>query len=107
MPGWLTRVLRRVVSLATEGKIRITGKALFELGSIEMGLDAEDVRDVLMRLEESDSAGRLASADTDEWMYMFKPRLFDETVYVKLILRAECVVVSFHREGGEDHEEDV
>ena len=51
--------------------------------------------------------GRLESAATGEWMYLFKPRLAGMVVYVKLILRNDCVVVSFHEDEGVGHEEDA
>jgi hypothetical protein len=38
-------------------------------------------------------------------MYVFKPSVASTTVYVKLILRAECLVVSFHEDEGESDEE--
>lgn len=31
-------------------------------------------------------------------MYIFRPRIAGIEVYLKLILRGECVVVSFHEE---------
>jgi hypothetical protein len=38
-------------------------------------------------------------------MYVFKPRVDEATIYLKLILREECVVVSFHEdENGNDEE---
>ncbi len=39
-------------------------------------------------------------------MYVFKPTLFGSILYVKLILRADCIVVSFHEDEGAGHEED-
>jgi hypothetical protein len=54
-----------------------------------------------------DSAGRLKSPTTGEWAYVFKPLLAGTVLYVKLILRNNCVVVSFHEEEGEGHEEDA
>jgi hypothetical protein len=40
---------------------------------------------------------------TGEWAYV----LPGTVLYVKLILRNDCVVVSFHEDEGEDHEEDA
>ena len=31
-------------------------------------------------------------------MYVFKPRVGGDTLYLKLILRSECVVLSFHED---------
>ena len=36
---------------------------------------------------------------------LFKPSVAGTTVYLKLILRAECLVVSFHEDEGESDEE--
>ena len=73
---------------------------------MELGLDEEDACDILAKLAVEDSAGRLASAATGEWMYLFKPELAGTVLYVKLILRSNCVVVSFHEDEGGSNEED-
>jgi hypothetical protein len=39
-------------------------------------------------------------------MYLFKPSLGAATIYVKVILRGDCIVVSFHEGEGEGHEEE-
>ncbi len=61
---------------------------------------------VLRRIRPSDSRGRVASDTTGEWMYVFKPYVGDRVLYVKLIVRDGCIVVSFHEDEGEAHEED-
>ena len=104
MPRWLPRVLKRIHDLAAEGRYRLTYKALWEVGNL--GLAPEDVQDVLVSLGPSDSAGRVASGTTGEWMYVFKPYVAGRVLYVKLIVRDGCVVVSFHEDEGESHEED-
>ncbi len=105
MPGWLSRALTRVHRLAAEERVRLTYKALRE--AAELGLGAEDVCDVLAGVRAADSAGRLVSERTGEWMYIFKPTVGSAIVYVKLILRSDCVVVSFHEDNGDGHEEDA
>lgn len=50
--------------------------------------------------------GGLASNATGEWMYIFKPRVEMTIIYVKVILRSNCVVVSFHIDEGFGHDED-
>ncbi len=51
--------------------------------------------------------GRLRSSSTDEWMYVFKPPAAADVIYVKLILRHDCIVVSFHEdEGGRNEDEE-
>jgi hypothetical protein len=57
-------------------------------------------------LTTDDSAGRLESAATGEWMYLFKPRLAGMVLYVKLIVRSNCVVISFHEDEGDLHDEE-
>ena len=51
-------------------------------------------------LRAEDSAGRLRVGATGEWMYLFKPQLAGTVLYVKLIVRNDCVVVSFHEDEG-------
>ncbi len=47
----------------------------------------------------------LVSDATGEWMYVFKPDVGGIAIYVKLIPRDGCLVVSFHEdEDGHDEE---
>lgn len=106
MPRWLPKVLTRVRELAATRSVLFTLKARRELAGLEAGLDEEDACDLLAALKAEDSAGRLQSAATGEWMYLFKPQVAGTTLYLKLILRSSCVVVSFHEdEGGQDEED--
>src|SRR5437868_1829050 len=105
MPTWLPRALTRVQELASARRVLFTLKALRELAALGFGLDEEDARDVLMALTAQDSAGRLRSMVTGEWMYVFKPSLAGVVLYLKLIIRSDCIVVSFH-EDEEEHDED-
>src|SRR6266699_4910834 len=98
MPGWLAKALKRISERATAHEVVFTLKARRELASLELGLDEEDACDILARLKTGDSAGRLKSAGTGEWMYLFKPGLSGAVLYVKLILRSNCVVISFHED---------
>ena len=104
MPRWLPKVLKRIHELAAAGEIRLTYKA--EREALLLGLSPEDVRDVIVGLGARDSAGRLASETTGEWMYVFKPYVGGQIIYVKLVVREDCVVVSFHEDEGGGHEED-
>ena len=97
-------MLKRVHQLATSGGLRFTYKAMREAAGLS--LSPEDVREVLADLTTGDSIGRLASETTGEWMYVFKSQVGKQTVYIKIVLRDHCVVVSFHGDEGEDHEED-
>ena len=99
MPRWLQDVLARVRELASAGKVRFTDKALRELVSLELGLDLDDACDVLKKLTATDSAGRIRSAITREWTYVFKPTITGTQLYLKIILRGDCIIISFHEEG--------
>ncbi len=107
MPRWLPKVLTRVRELAAARKVVFTLKARRELASLGIGLDEEDACDVLAKLAVEDSAGRLESAWTGEWMYLFKPQLAGVVLYLKLILRNDCLVASFHEDEGTGHEQDA
>ena len=39
-------------------------------------------------------------------MYVFKPGVGGQIIYVKVVLREHCLVVSFHEDEGTEHEED-
>jgi len=95
--------LERVHALAAEGSVRFTLKALQELAVLD--LDADDAVEVLQGLTARDSAGRIVTAHSGEWMYVFKPALGETTLYLKLVLRTDCVVVSFHEEESSDDED--
>ena len=102
---WATSVLRQIRGLAVQRKVRFTLKAFQELGRLGMGLDEDDACDVLANLTPNDLMGRLVSEKTGEWMYVFKPSVSGIVVYVKVVLRADCVVISFHEEEESDEDE--
>ena len=101
---WATSVLRQIRGLAAQRKVRFTLKAFQELGRLGMGLDEDDACDVLANLAPGDLVGRLLSEATGEWMYVFKPAVGATVVYVKVVLRADCVVISFHEEEESDED---
>lgn len=104
MPGrWLTIALRRIKDLAIARQVAFTLKALRKLA--ELGLDEEDACDVLAGLTAEDCTGRKRSATTGEWMYVFKPDAAGTVLYVKLILRSDRVLISFHEDEDGPHEE--
>ncbi len=76
--------------------MRFTLKALQELA--DLGLDEADACHLLRGLQATDSSGRLRSEQTDEWLYVFVRRVASEAIYVKLVLRSDCVIVSFHEQ---------
>jgi hypothetical protein len=102
---WLPAVVARIRELAAQRRVRFTMKALRELTALDLGLDEEDACDVLANLATSDFIGRLRSKKTGEWMYVFKPGVGEVVVYVKVILRNDCVVISFHEPEGQNHED--
>src|SRR5687767_3550326 len=101
MSRWLPQVLRRIAELAAQRQVRFTLKARRELAGLDTGLDEQDVCQLLTELTTQDSAGRLQSHATGEWMYVFKPALAGTVLYVKIVLRADCIVVSFHEDQAE------
>ena len=106
MARWLPRILARICELAAARHVAFTLKSRRELASLGFGLDEEDACNILENLSARDSAGRLESKATGEWMYVFKPLLAGTVLYVKIILRNECIVISFHEDEGDGHEEE-
>jgi hypothetical protein len=103
---WLQAVLARIRGLAAERRVRFTLKALRELAALDMGLDEEDACHVLATLVASDFAERRVSRRTGEWMYIFRPSVGGLIVYLKLVLRGECVGISFHQEEEQSDEDE-
>lgn len=99
--------MARIRELAAQRKVHFTLKALRELAELDMGLDEEDACDVLASLIASEFAERLRSKGTGEWMYVFKPDVGGVRVYLKVILRTDCVVISLHEaEEDQSHEDE-
>lgn len=93
---WLSKALKRIKELAAARKVAFTLKALGEL--IELGFDEDDACEVLSELTADDYAGRQSSVLTGEWLYVFKPEVAGTLLYVKVVLRTNCVLISFHRD---------
>ena len=104
MRQWVSKVLRRIRKLARDRQVWFTLKARREIATLGIGLDERDACEVLAELGPEDSAGRIRSMATQEWMYVFKPELSGTTLYVKLLLREQCLVVSFHADEGESND---
>jgi len=104
-PRWLPAVVAKIRELAAQRTVRFTLKALRELAALDMGLDQEDGCDVLANLATSDFVERVGSKKTGEWMYVFRPTVGGVVLYVKVILRSECVVISFHEEEDQSDED--
>jgi hypothetical protein len=106
MSKWLSVVLTRIRELAMKRKVRFTLKALRELAGLEFGIDVEDAVEVLVGLKDSDSAGRLISRQTGEWLYVFKPHVGGKIIYLKLALRGDCVLISFHEDQEDESDKE-
>jgi hypothetical protein len=105
MPRWLPRVLARIHRLAAEGKVQFTEKAFEELRGLPLGISVQDAHNILENLTAGECARRRVSREAEEWLYVFKPRIAEIVLYVKVALRADCVVISFHEEGGDDDQD--
>ena len=106
MPSWLTRVLARIHELATLRKVVFARKAARELELLDLPIDQEDALEVLRHLSAEDFSARFMSDLSDEWMYVFKPRVGGLLLYVKVIVRQKCRLISFHKDRGGDDDED-
>jgi Motility quorum-sensing regulator, toxin of MqsA len=82
--------------------VRLTVKALTEARELDLG--ANDVIDALLALSPTDSAGRMRSTRSSEWRYVFNPMVGETVLYVKVALRDDCVVVSFHKDEGNEED---
>jgi hypothetical protein len=97
-PSWLLKTLDQVRRSGREGGVRFTFKALRELAALELGLDETDVCGILAELSEEDFRSRLVSAITLEYLYIFTPKIAGIEIYLKIVVRAHCVVISFHED---------
>jgi len=104
-PRWAARVLAEIRRLVALGRVRFTLKATQELAALELGLDEQDAVQILSELRVADLRGRVESERTPEWLYVCKPEVGGINLYIKLIVRSECVVISFHEDEGDADEE--
>jgi hypothetical protein len=103
-PRWASRVLVEIHRLAALGRVRFTLKATEELATLDIGLDESDALQILSELRLADLVGRVESESAPEWLYVFKPEVGDMVLYLKLIVRADCVVISFHEDEDDGDE---
>ena len=71
-----------------------------------LGLDEDGACDLLAGLTPSDFAERILSEHTAEWMYVIKPVVASTRLYVKVIIRGDCVVISLHGDEVPDEQAD-
>jgi hypothetical protein len=69
-----------------------------EMAALDPPAHVDDVMETLEQLEPEDWVGRLTSPVTGDSMYVFKPMTLFGPLYVEVVLRNDCVVVSFHEE---------
>jgi hypothetical protein len=103
MPRWQVLAIARIREFAIARQVRFTLKARRELALLPFAFDEGDACEVLAQLTSRDCAGRIPSTATGEWLYLFKLTLGGTLLYIKVIIRGQCVVVSFH-EDGEPHD---
>lgn len=104
MPSWIAKALERIKKRVAASAVLFTLKARRELP--HLALDEDDACGVLSSLRTEDSAGRLRSAGTGEWMYVFRPRVGGAVLYIKLILRSNFILISFHEDKDDEYEEE-
>ena len=90
--------VRRIRELASRRAVRVTLKAMDEMTALEPPADIDDVVEVLAGLADGDWACRIFSQVTGEAMHVFRPTTVFGPLYVKVIIRTNCIVVSFHEE---------
>lgn len=102
-PRWLPGIIDRIRQLAQEGQVRFTLKAVRELAQLELGLDETDACEILEGLKNSDFRSRIVSTITPEYLYVFVPKVAGVEIYLKVVLRANCVVISFHEDRKDEN----
>ena len=99
MPTWVFRALIRLRGLAASGRLRFTDKALAEM--LALGLSRGDVLLILADLSPSAEPTRTRSSHGPEWMYEFRPKTPGLSLYLKVVLRHEGVLISCHEDQTE------
>ena len=107
MPRWLGEVLKAVHRNARRGSVRVTYKALHEMAALEPSISPDEARQVLQGLDRASFRHRLRSIRSAEWLYVFRATWCGEAVYIKILLRAECTIISFHPEASDDELEET
>lgn len=98
IPRWLDEVMERIRQAARDGNVRFTLKALRELAALDLELDETDVCEILLELQTKDFRSRIVSDLTSEYLYIFAPQVAGLEIYVKVVIRSHCVVISFHED---------
>jgi hypothetical protein len=106
MARWRWVVTSRVRAFASEGRVRFTNKAGLELKALVLPLGHDEALDVLASLTPDEASGQLRSSVSGEWLYVYRPLVAGVLLYIKLALREDCVVISFHTEEDQGEKED-
>ena len=69
-----------------------------EIAILEIGIDETDICEILKNITALDFFEIIKSKITDEWMYVFKITIETTLVYLKLILRDNCIIISCHED---------
>jgi len=99
VPRWVPRVLTRIRTLVAGGRVIFTDKAISELA--DLYLACEDAVEILRLLGSGDDPARLRSQPLHEWLYIFRPTVAGQRLYLKVALRTGCVVISCHEDPPE------
>jgi hypothetical protein len=97
-PRGLPKTIDEIRQSAREGRVHFTLKALRELAALDLGLDETDVCEILTELTEGDFRSRVVSPVTLEYLYVFASKVADIEIYLKVVVRSNCVVISFHED---------
>jgi hypothetical protein len=92
------RTLRRLHELVSLDRVVLTQKALEELDELPELFERSDVLAVLANLTREDCAQRTVSKRTQEWLYIFKASRLGLHLYIKVVLREDCMVIPFHED---------
>jgi hypothetical protein len=96
-------VVARIHAQAARGRVVFTDKARRELRAC--GFHADDALELLAGLQVEDLDRSQASSRGPEMMHVFKPHAGGMRLYVKVVLRMACVVISLHEDRNGDDEE--
>lgn len=99
MARWKAVALGEIQRLTRAGRVVLTNKARRELDQLaEHLIDEDDLPEILLGLRGPDLVRRVLSRDRQEWLYVFKPEVLELTLYLKVAIRTNCVVISFHED---------
>ena len=83
-----------IKALVAKGRMRTTFSA--RLGAVELGLDEIGIRDVVLGLVSTDFYKSMTThADHSIWQDVYRPATTDGSVYLKLTVIDDVLVVSF------------